>query len=143
MSVIGFRHAGIVVQDLDAMIHFYVDLLGLKVWRKSEESGPNVDDMLALRGAHVTTVKLTDPNGIMIELLQFKSHPPKEPEERWIHDTGLTHLALTISRIDEEYERLRRAGVEFLSPPRVSGSAKVAFAIDPEGGYVELVEVLH
>lgn len=125
------------------MLHFYCDLLGFSVSKKMEEYGEYMDTLLSLRGIRVRTVKLAVPSGGMVELLHFVSHPPTELWNRTIFDLGLSHIALTVSDLDGEYERLCRHHVEFLSPPIVSKSAKVAFALDPEGGFVELVEVLH
>ena len=136
------RHTGIVVEDLENSLHFYVDLLGFKVAKKMHESGPYIDDMLVLKDAQVTTVKLATPDGQMIELLHFQSHSGKQ-KLRSLVDTGLTHMAFTVDDLDMEYEKLKGEGVHFNAPPRLSpdGYAKVSFCRAPEGTYIELVEV--
>lgn len=137
------RHSGIVVKDMESSLHFYRDLLGLKVSKQMDEQGGYIDRVLGLRGVKVTTVKLAAEDGGMIELLYFGSHQDKS-QNCEIYRKGLTHIALTVDNLDSEYKRLSAAGVAFISPPQLSpdGSAKVAFCKDPQGVFVELVETL-
>jgi catechol 2,3-dioxygenase-like lactoylglutathione lyase family enzyme len=142
--ITGVRHAGLVVADLDAALSFWCDLLGFRVERRMEESGPHIDAMLALQEVRVTTVKLAAPDGNLIELLCFHSHPDRPAWAGSPHSTGLTHVALTVADLDAVYEKLREAGVAFNAPPQRSpdGFAKVTFCRGPEGVLVELVEVI-
>ena len=142
--ILGLRHTGIVVRDMEAMLRFYCDVLGFTVRNRQREPADTMDALLSLIGVRLETTKLSAPDGVgIIELLSFDSHPPDEPEGRWLNDAGLSHIALTVSNLEEEFHRLCGHRVEFVSPPRVAGSAKVAFAFDPEGNALELVEVLH
>jgi predicted enzyme related to lactoylglutathione lyase len=56
---------------------------------------------------------------------------------------GPTHVALNVTNLDELYIRLSDAGVPFNAPPSMSpdGCAKVAFCQDPDGTFIELVEL--
>jgi catechol 2,3-dioxygenase-like lactoylglutathione lyase family enzyme len=137
------RHTGIVVIDLEASLYFYSDLLGFQVVKKMEESGGYIDKILSLRNVKVTTVKMAAPNGQMIELLHYDSHPRKQGS-RAICDIGISHIAFTVENLNSVYERLESKGVSFNSPPQLSsdGYAKVGFCKAPEGTFIELVEVL-
>ena len=139
------RHTGIVVGDMEKAIHFYVDLLGLKVTKRNDESGEYIGKILGLKNVKVITVKMAADDGTLIELLYYHSHPHKTVEAREIYDKGLSHLAFTVAYVDAEYKRLSEAGTSFNSPPQTSpdGNAKVAFCRDPEGNWIELVEMLH
>ena len=98
-----YLHTMVRVSDLDASLHFYCDLLGLKeVRRKENEKGRNfghlayrVDDIYALcqylqdngvtinrppRDGHMAFVK--SPDGISVELLQ--KGEALEPQEPWV-----------------------------------------------------------
>ncbi|MDP6426360.1 MAG: VOC family protein, partial [Dehalococcoidia bacterium] len=86
------RHTGIVVRDLDISMHFYCDLLGFKITRQLDESGVYVDNMLSLDQVRVATVKMTAPDGQMIELLKFHTHL-NEQKPRDINNVGITHIA--------------------------------------------------
>ena len=137
------RHIGIVVSDLEKSIYFYRDLFGFRITRQMEESGDYIDKMLALSRVKVTTVKMTAPDGQMIELLKFHTHL-NEQKPRDINNVGITHIAFAIDDLSDEYNRLKNEGVPFNSPPQLSldGCAKVAFCRAPEGIFIELVEVL-
>ncbi len=139
----GIRHTGIVVNDLEASLYFYRDLLGLKIIKKMEESGDYIDNCLRLDGVRVTTLKMESLNGQMIELLKYRSHP-EEQKVRKINGIGISHIAFNVDNLDKEYRRLKKAGVSFHAPPQMSpdGYAKVTFCMDPEGTYIELVELL-
>ena len=137
------RHTGIVVEDLEISMRFYRDWLGFEVSKQAEESGTFIDAILGLEAVTVTTVKMTAPDGQLIELLKFHTHP-KQHRSRSVCDIGIAHIAFTVSDVDCEYERLSRNGIPFFSRPQTSsdGFAKVAFCKAPEGTFVELVEEL-
>ncbi len=137
------RHTGIVVNDLDASLYFYKELLGLKIIKQLDESGSYIEHVLGLQAVKVTTVKMATPDGQMIELLKYYSHESEKTARR-IYDTGLTHIAFTVDDLNSEYNRLKSEGVLFNAPPQLSpdGYAKVNFCRAPEGTFIELVEVL-
>lgn len=137
------RHIGIVVSDLKKSMCFYRDLFGFQITKQMEESGDYIDSVLSLEGVKVTTVKMSNPDGKMIELLRFHT-PVSKNKPRNITDTGITHVAFTVKDLEREYKRLKDYGVSFNAPPQVSpdGYAKVAFCRAPEGTFIELVEEL-
>jgi catechol 2,3-dioxygenase-like lactoylglutathione lyase family enzyme len=137
------RHTGIVVNDLNASLHFYQDMLGFKVVKQMEESGRYIDNILALSNVKVTTVKMASPDGQLIELLYYSSHV-KEQKTREICDIGISHIALTVDDLNSYHNKLKNQGVQFNCPPQLSpdGYAKVTFCRAPEGTFVELVELV-
>lgn len=137
------RHAGIVTSDLESSLRFYKDLLGLRLTVKTEEPGEFIDNVCGLKSAKLTTVKLAADDGSLVELLCFHSHP-SEGAVKGICDPGISHIAFTVKDLDEEYKKLVANGVSFISRPEISpnGYAKVAFCTDPNGVFVELVEVM-
>ncbi len=138
------RHAGITVTDREKALHFYQDLLGLKITKDSQEAGDYIDNMSALKGVRVNTIKMAADDGNLIELLVYASHPRQPDPSREICTIGCTHVAFTVENLDKEYKRLTEAGIVFNSPPQLppDGYAKVAFCKDPDGTLIELVEVL-
>jgi len=137
------RHTGIVVEDLEASLNFYQTLLGFKVIKQMEESGAYIDSISALHGVKVVTTKMAAPDGQLIELLFYHSHPNKS-KSRQLNDVGITHLAFTVDDLDRTYSKLKAQGIYFNAPPQISsdGYAKVTFCKAPEGTYIELVEVI-
>jgi catechol 2,3-dioxygenase-like lactoylglutathione lyase family enzyme len=142
-QVISVRHTGISVHDLDKSLNFYQGLLGLSIINQAEESGCFLEDILALPGVRLTSVKLGTAHGpTLVELLAYKTPKPQNNIKRHIYDIGVSHLALTVFDLNKLYQQLTDAGVIFRSPPHMApdGHAKVAFCSDPDGTPVELVE---
>lgn len=138
------RHTGLVVADLDRALSFWCELLGFRIAKSMEESGPHIDAMMGLQDVRVTTVKLAAPDGNLIELLHFDSHPDQPAWSGTPYSTGFTHVALTVDDLDAVCQKLAAAGVTFNAPPQHSpdGYAKVTYCRGPEGILLELVEVL-
>lgn len=138
------RHTGLVVADLDAALRFWRDLLGFTVARQMDESGPHIDAMMGLKNVRLTTSKLTAPEGGMIELLYFHSHPDRPAWTGTPYSTGFTHVAMTVKDIDAFCKKLAGAGVTFFAPPQHSpdGKVKVTYCRGLEGVLLELVEIL-
>lgn len=137
------RHTGIVVENLDASLHFYRDLLGFEITKQMNEKGNYIDEITGLKRVNVTTIKMTSPDGQLIELLLYKTHLRLKKSKK-MNDIGIAHIAFTVDDINMVYSYLSNQGVYFNSSPQLSpdGYAKVAFCIAPEGTYIELVEVL-
>lgn len=143
--ICAIRHTGLVVTDLECALHFWCDVLGFRLLKQMDESGPHIDSMMGLRDVRVTTAKLAAPDGNLIELLRFHSHPD---QPRWggtPYSTGLTHIALTVSNLDELVVILKLHDVEFPSEPQYSPdkTVKVIYATAPDGVLLELVEILN
>lgn len=138
------RHTGLVVADLEQALHFWCDVLGFTVAKRMEESGPHIDAMMGLSDVRLTTAKLAAPDGNLVELLHFHSHPDRPAWQGTPFSTGFTHIALTVSDLDAACRKLGDVGVSFAAPPQYSpdGYAKVSYGRGPEGVLLELVEVL-
>ena len=137
------RHVGIVVRDLEAMLAFYRDFLRLEVQIDFREKGEFIDTIQALDGVDLRMVKLSLPDGSLIELLCDDGHPPAELSPRRLCDPGLGHVAFTVEDVEEMYREFRTRGFETLSAPVTSpdGKARLFFGRDPEGNLLELVQV--
>jgi len=142
--ITSLRHVGLVVNDLEAALKFWCGAMGFVVTRQMEEFGPHIDAMMGLQDVRVTTSKLSAPDGNILELLSFHSHPDKTHWAGQPYSTGLTHIALTVSDLNETYIELKKFGVIFPAEPQISldGTAKVIYAKGPEGVLIELVEIL-
>ena len=143
---LAMRHTGIVVRDLDAALSFYSDLLGFVETDRVDESGAYLDNILEVEDAQVTTVKLHAPGGGGLELLEVRAPRQKgaATPTRSTTRPGISHVALTVSVLEALYHSMNGAGVRFNAPPQLSpdGKVKLTYCRDPEGNFVELVEVL-
>lgn len=138
-----FRHAGIVVSNMEKALRFYRDLLGLRVVKDLNESGEYIDNLLNLKSAVVHTIKLScDGGDSLVELLNF-TNPSVKARDVYPFSIGPTHVAFEVEDLDMIYRKLNKARVSFNSIPQNSpdGFAKVAFCKDPDGTLIELVEL--
>ena len=137
------RHTGLVVADLDRALGFWRDLLGFQVVSRLEEAGPHIDAMMGLKHVRVTTVKLAAPDGNLIELLKFHSHPDQPAWTGTPFSTGFTHVALEVNDVAAVCHKLAEAGVTVFAPPQRSldGHVDATYCRGPEGVLLELVQV--
>ena len=135
---------GIVVNDLGKNKDFWINSLGFQLHVEALEQSPYIDELLAIKDPNLTTVKLIDLKGFVIELLKFDNY---QVEKSWSGDlktTGLTHIALTVDNVEELVGNLKKLNYQLLSEIKVSpnGKVKVVFVKGPEGLMLELVEEL-
>jgi catechol 2,3-dioxygenase-like lactoylglutathione lyase family enzyme len=142
--MLGLRHVGIVVRDMDKALDFYQGLLKLKIVKKNDENSEFINKICGIKDSRLNTIKLSARDGNLIELLYFVSPTAKKIKSGGLSGLGLSHVSFTVKNITKEYNRLKKAGVFFNSRPQTSpdGYAKVVFCRDYEGNYIELVEVL-
>ena len=132
------------VNDLDKTRDFWINTLGFELHVEAKEESPYIDELLAIKNPRLTTVKLIDSNGFIIELLKFENH---QVENTWSGDlktTGLTHIALTVDNLDVLVDRLSRQIYQTVSEIKMSPNkkVKVVFVKGPEGIMLELVQEL-
>ena len=142
--ILGTRHTGVVVQDMEKSLRFWRDVMGLKVLADFWEEGEFIDTVQHLTGVNLHMIKLAAPDGTLIELLQDKNHPTAPPEKNDLCHRGIRHIAFTVADVEAAWHDLRQAGCEVLSKPVTSpdGKARLFFARDPEGNLLEIVEML-
>ena len=135
---------GIVVNDLKKTKEFWINSFGFKIHIEAVEQSPYIDDLLAIKEPNLTTIKLIDSKGFIIELLKFENY---QNDHSWSGDlkaTGLTHIALTVDNLDELVEILRKLDYRTISEIKTSPNkkVKVVFMRGPEGIMLELVQEL-
>lgn len=141
--ILGIRHTGIVVRNLKNSLEFYRDLLGLSIWKHAKEEGVFIENVVGLSGVLLEWVKLQAPDGSVIELLQYHSHPDSQLLENIPSNRlGCSHIAFTVDNIEDVYNLLRQHGHHCNSSPQISpdGKVKVLYSHDPDGVIVEIVE---
>jgi catechol 2,3-dioxygenase-like lactoylglutathione lyase family enzyme len=145
VKVSGFDHVSVTCSDLDASIAFYAGVLGLEVAARGESDDPEIALMMGLDRVRIRWADLDLGDGITLELVQFL-HPSGSPVSKTLWDPGATHIGLQVEDIEATHARLRDADVRVVSKPvrlTEEGSwygAKVLYAVDPDGTWIELVE---
>jgi catechol 2,3-dioxygenase-like lactoylglutathione lyase family enzyme len=133
-----------VVNDLDKTRDFWINTLGFKLHIEAKEESPYIDELLSIKDPGLTTVKLIDSKGFIIELLKFENY---QVENSWSGDlktTGLTHIALTVDNLDELVISLKKQNYQPLSEIKISpnNKVKVVFIKGPASIILELVQEL-
>ena len=136
------RHIGLVVNDLNQAVDFWKKVMGFEEFIKLDESGDKIDAMIGLKNINLTTIKMKDKRGEIIELLKFKSHKDKVSWDGKPYSTGLTHIALNVESVEEIIEKIRFFGIQNSNKIIISedSSVKVTYVNGPEGLLLELVE---
>ena len=119
-----FLHSMIRVQDLDAALHFFCDLLGLQQVRRSDHEKGRFSLVFLSTGAQ------DDP--ALIELTYNW-----DQTEPYGGGRNFGHLAFAVEDIYALCEKLQDAGVTILRPPR---DGRMAFVKSPDGISLELLQ---
>jgi glyoxylase I family protein len=80
------------------------------------------------------------PRGTRIDLIEWVTPPTQGSPAPDLTYAGAVRIALWTIGIDEEYERLKKAGVEFLSEPVGMPGARFCCFKDPDGTILELID---
>ena len=124
-----FLHSMIRVYDLDAALHFFCELLGLReVRRRDHEKG------------RFTLVFLgTGAAGDDAQVELTHNWDQQEPYEL---GSGYGHIAIGVPDIHGACARLQGEGVNIPRPPgpMKHGTTVLAFVEDPDGYKIELIE---
>lgn len=134
---------GICCRDLDALLAFYTDVVGLKlVNRVSVPADKARATGLTAHGYDVA--RLQTPYGERIKLLQPSVPPETAVRGAAILDRqGATYLTFIVRDLAGVVRNLQARGVVFDSTPapmEVRPGTWLAFFRDPEGNVLELVE---
>ena len=135
-----FRHVGIVVNDLDKMIWFYQDLIGLEIIYDKIEEGRFLNHILNSDNKSPRIIKLGQDNKTIVELLYFGDC---KINEKNLFDNGYTHFALTIEDSNSLYDKFIKNDLSVINTPIISDekTVKVFFGVDPENNIIEFVEL--
>jgi lactoylglutathione lyase len=119
-------HTSITVLDLERSLAFYTGVLGLEFERRR-----------AIPENHAEIAFVKDPvSGGRVELTWWEGKTEIEAGDQ------LDHLAFEVPELDLFLEKARAAGVRVAKEPYrlLGGSGRIAFLLDPDGIWIELIE---
>ena len=123
-------HIGIAVRDLDAILPFYRDVLGLTQVPLDDADGARIVGLAA--------------GGSLVELLE--SPDPASPIGKFVaaRGPGIHHICFAVDDLDAALERCRTAGLRLIDQsPRIGAEGKRIAFIHPAstaGVLIELTE---
>ena len=140
-------HVGITVSDMEQSIAFYRDVLGLKLVDRMVMEGDSTDRLFGEENMRAELAYLNGGDGMHcppVELICFTENPA-EAYTMNLHATCISEICFQVNSLDEEYRRLKRLGVTFLSKPQnfeLGGNrSKAVYFRDPDGNILELMEI--
>lgn len=145
--VSGFAHAGLTVSDMDRSLPFYRDLLGFAVKADYRIESPYIFAITATSGRAIHIVYLAIPNSeVHLELLEYCGCERRATASQPC-DPGNSHLSLRVKDVEAFQRHLLASGftsrsaapVEITHGPRAG--SKALYAVDPDGYFIEIVEV--
>ena len=116
--ITGFAGASIWSEDLNNLLPFYRDVLGLKVAMESPRYVMLGETM------NVPTLALASHSDV---------HGPNQDPARHM-------VAFATDNIQADWQRLKAAGVEFVQDPTAEDGLAIATLKDPEGNLVQLFQ---
>jgi len=125
MTILKFEHVGVQVKDIEESIEFYTQKVGLELIEKLPHTDPSLK--LAFLGLE---------GNVIVELIQ--GYNSSLPNEGKVH-----HFALAVDGIEEEFERLKSAGISFVEENIVTlpNGARYLFFYGPDKEWIEYYEV--
>lgn len=146
----GVWHFSFTVADIERSIVFYRDLLGFTLVHTQEQANAYTSRLVGYPNAHLKVAQFAlpgQPRGISthdLELVEYV-HPRGARGDSNICNPGAAHLAMCVDDIHARYDRLRAAGVQFVSPPNaitagVNAGGLTCYFRDPDSIVLEMVQ---
>jgi catechol 2,3-dioxygenase-like lactoylglutathione lyase family enzyme len=120
--VTGIEHIAIASPDPLKLARWYVD---------------HLDFAINYQPANSRAVFVRAPDRSMLEIIEAAAPASAAPGMR---DPGLRHLAITVNDFDAACDRLRAAGVSFLTAPETVAGNSLAFFTDCDGNILHLLQ---
>ncbi len=140
--ITGMNHTGFVVRDLDASVKFYRDVLGLEIVRTMDREGAPISQVIGYENTHLKGAILSTGDSHSLELIQYLNPSPTERPTEERNALGASHLAFNVDNMEETFERLVSNGARKLNPPAtMQPGRKACYMQDPDGNWIELIEV--
>ena len=119
----------ILVDDQEKALQFYTKTLGFQ--KKT--------DLPMGQHRWLTVVARDDPNGVEL-VLEPDEHPAAKPFKRALVEDGIPFTSFGVEDVQAEYDRLRKAGVEFTQPPVAMGPVTTAVFADTCGNLIQIAQ---
>jgi catechol 2,3-dioxygenase-like lactoylglutathione lyase family enzyme len=137
-------NVGIVVEDIDAAIEFFVEL-GLELEGRAPIEGEWADGVTGLRGMRVEIAMLRTPDGHnRLELSRFLAPPVvADHSHAPVNALGYLRVMFTVQDIDDTLARLGRRGATLVGEVvQYQGVYRLCYIRGPEGILIGLAQQL-
>lgn len=120
----------LIVRDYDAAIHFFVDVLRFEL----------VEDVPSLTNdGRPKRWVVVRPPGAQTGILLARADGDEQSEFIGRQFAGRVGMFLRVDDFEESYQRMRAAGIRFISAPREEAYGRLAVFLDLEGNRWDLL----
>jgi catechol 2,3-dioxygenase-like lactoylglutathione lyase family enzyme len=144
MTIQRMDNVGVVVDDLEAAVAFFVEL-GMELEGEAPVEGPWMDRVVGLDGVRADVAMMRTPDGhSRLELIKFHTPAavgalPNAP----VNTLGLRRIMFAVKDIEDVLARLLAQGAELVGEvARYEDSYRLCYVRGPEGIIVGLAEQL-
>ncbi len=126
MAIRKIEHVGLMVQDLEASIKFYTEVLNMELV-----------DRIAHTNGVIELAFLRFPGAEQTQLELIQGYDGNLPQEGKVH-----HLAFQVDNLEAEIERLKQHDVKWIDQEitTLPNGSRYMFFHGPEGEWLELFE---
>ncbi|MFL6125746.1 VOC family protein [Actinophytocola sp.] len=135
---------GIVIEELDAAIAFFVEL-GMELEGRALVEGPWVDQIVGLDAVRCDIAMMRTPDGHgRLELMRFQTPPAVDASRNApVNALGLRRILFAVKDIDDVVARLRTHGAELIGEVgQIENSYRMGYLRGPAGIIIALAEEL-
>jgi predicted enzyme related to lactoylglutathione lyase len=122
--------SSVMVEDQEKALNFYTQVLGFVKKR----------DIPVGEDRWLTVVSPDGPEDVEL-LLEPNSNPAAKVFQKAIFDQGIPLTAFAVDDIQNEYDRLKKLGVEFTMEPTDMGMTSAAVFNDTCGNLIQIYQV--
>ena len=143
MAILRMDHVGVIVEDLDAAVGFFVEL-GMEVEGRAPVEGTWVDRVNGMPEVHVDIVLLRTPDGHgRLELTRFRSPAAIGGDAEPPNALGLRSVMFAVDDVYDSVARLRDHGGELVGEiARYEDAYRLCYVRGPAGVIVALAQPL-
>lgn len=125
------EHIALAVADLDAAIHHYETIWGLRVTHRERVEDQGVEEaMLPVGESHLQLLGSTSADTTVAKFLERRGE-------------GLHHIAYQVDDLEATLARLKEQGVALIDEkPRLGGRGHMVAFVHPKGNHGVLVELI-
>ena len=145
MTILRMDNVGIIVEDLEAAIRFFVEL-GMELEGQAPVEGRWADRVVGLNDVRADVAMMRTPDGHGgVELTKFHTPPAVRgvPENAPANTLGIRRIMFAVDELPDVVARLRTHGAELVGEiAQYENSYRLCFLRGPEGFIVGLAEQL-
>jgi catechol 2,3-dioxygenase-like lactoylglutathione lyase family enzyme len=141
MAIQRMEHIGVVVDDLDAAVEFFV-ALGLELEGEMSVEGAWVDRIVGLEDIQVDAAIVQTPDGQgKLELVKFNSPPAEGQTGAPANTRGIRHILFAVDDIDAAVASVEAQGGALIGEVvNYEEIYRLCYCSGPEGIIIELAE---